>query len=269
MPGVEGTFVRAETRHQLKQDRFSQATMDAADATVQWSVEHQSKLIVGGIILAVVLAAGFGGWYYFEPAGPESQRPAEPGCAHPGYPCAPRERRRKLIFPACFRPGTGTEAHKQFQAIVDQYPHTHTAEFARYFLALTASELGDNAAAERDLKAVASTRNKDLAALAKLALAAVYRDTNRTKEAIDMYNQLADKPTTAVGKTTAQMELAATYQADQQPPKPSESTSRSRRKIPPLKWRNSRPRNCRKSSRTGLQTSDQNSYFHSLVSRAE
>ncbi len=45
-----------------------------------------------------------------------------------------------------------TEAHKQFQAIVDQYPHTRTAEFARYFLGLTSSQLGDNAAAERDLK---------------------------------------------------------------------------------------------------------------------
>ena len=40
--------------------------MDAADATVQWSVEHQSKLIVGGIILAVVVAAGLGVWYHFD-----------------------------------------------------------------------------------------------------------------------------------------------------------------------------------------------------------
>ena len=110
-----------------------------------------------------------------------------------------------------------TEAHKQFQAIVDQYPHTRTAEFARYFLGLTSYQLGDNAAAERDLKAVASTHNEDLAALAKLALAAVYRDTNRTKDAIDLYNQLIAKPTRSVGKTTAQMELADMYASTQQP----------------------------------------------------
>ncbi len=56
--------MRAETRHLLKQDRFSRATFGAAEATVHWTVEHQSKLIVGAIVLALVLAAAFGGWYY-------------------------------------------------------------------------------------------------------------------------------------------------------------------------------------------------------------
>src|SRR5206468_5650215 len=108
-------------------------------------------------------------------------------------------------------------ARKQFQAIVDQYPHTRTAEFARYFLGLSASQIGDNATAEQDLKQVASVHNEDLGALAKLALASVYRNTNRTKDAIDIYNQLIAKPTRSVGKVAAQMELAATYQSSQQP----------------------------------------------------
>ncbi len=43
--------MRAETRHQLKQDRFSQATFGAAEATVHWTVEHKSKLVVGGVAL--------------------------------------------------------------------------------------------------------------------------------------------------------------------------------------------------------------------------
>jgi predicted negative regulator of RcsB-dependent stress response len=110
-----------------------------------------------------------------------------------------------------------TEARKQLQSIANQYPHTRTAEFARYFLGLTSSQLGDNAAAERDLKTVAATHNEDLAALAKLALAAVYRDANRTKEALDLYNQLIAKPTRSVGKVTAQMELAEMYASTQQP----------------------------------------------------
>ena len=100
---------------------------------------------------------------------------------------------------------------------MDTYPHTRTGEFARYFLGLTASQLGDNTAAERDLKAVASSHNEDLAALSQLALAAVYRNTNRTKEAIDIYNKLIAKPTRSVGKATAQMELATTYEFSQQP----------------------------------------------------
>jgi len=57
----------------------------------------------------------------------------------------------------------------------------------------------------------------DLAALAKFALASVYRKTNRDKDAIELYKQLMDKPTTSVGKATAQMELADLYQQKQQP----------------------------------------------------
>ena len=39
--------MRAETRHQMKQDRFSKATFEAAEKTIHWSQEHQSKLIAG------------------------------------------------------------------------------------------------------------------------------------------------------------------------------------------------------------------------------
>jgi predicted negative regulator of RcsB-dependent stress response len=210
--------VRAETRHRLKEDRFSLATIGAAEATVQWSEEHKSKLIIGGLILVVVLAAAFGGWYYLNQQDQKASmllnqavRTMDTQLRPAGAPPEP-----DLPSFASAKERT-TEAHKQFQAIADQYPHTRTAEFARYFLGLTSSQMGDNAAAERDLKSVASTHNEDLAALAKLALAAVYRDTNRTKEALDLYNQLIAKPTRSVGKTTAQMELAEMYASNQQP----------------------------------------------------
>ena len=210
--------MRAETRHRLKEDKFSRATIGAAEATVHWSEEHKSRLIVGAVVVAVVLAATIGGWYYLNQQDQKASmllnqavrtmdtqlRPAG-APAEPDIPSFSSAKERT------------TAAHKQFQAIVDQYPHTRTAEFARYFLGLTSSQLGDNAAAEVDLKAVASTHNEDLAALAKLALAAVYRDTNRTKDAIDLYNQLIAKPTRSVGKAMVQMELANTYASTQQP----------------------------------------------------
>ncbi len=210
--------MRVETRHRLKEDKFRQATIGAAEATVHWSEEHKSKLIVGGLILAVVLATSVGGWYYLNQQDQKASvllnqavrtldaqlRPAGTP-AEPDFPSFTSAKERT------------TEAHKQFQSIVDQYPHTRTAEFARYFLGLTSSQLADNAGAERDLKAVASTHNEDLAALAKLALASVYRDSNRTKDAIDLYNQLIAKPTRSVGKTTAQIELAEMYASTQQP----------------------------------------------------
>lgn len=210
--------MRAETRHQLKQDKFSRATIGAAEATVHWSVEHKSKLIVGSVAAAVLLAAGGGAWYHLNQRDlkasfvlTQAVRTLDTPLRSPDLPAEPDS---PSFTSAKDR---AAQAHKQFQEIVDRYPHTKTAEFARYFLGITASRLGDNGAAERDLKQVSSSHNDDLASLAKLALASLYRSSNRGKDAIDIYNQLIAKPTRSLSKVGAQMELAATYEATQQP----------------------------------------------------
>lgn len=206
--------MRAEARHQLKQDRFSRATMHAAEQTVHWTVEHKTKLMVAGVVLALVIAAVIGGWYYTERQDEKASvdfgkalqtvdTPVRPA-GMPAQPDSPSFASAKE---------RATEAHKQFQALVDKYPHTHVADFSRYFLGVTSAELGDNAAAERELKTVAGYRNQDLSALAKLALAGVYRDANRTKDAIDLYKQLMEKPSHTVSKAAAEFQLAETYQA--------------------------------------------------------
>jgi TolA-binding protein len=210
--------VRAETRHQLKQDRFSRATIGAAEATVHWSVEHKSKLIIGSLAAAVVLAVALGGWYYLNQQDMKASEVLSQAVRTMDTPLRPEGAPPEPDFPSfASAKDRATEAHKQFQTIVDKYPHTRTSEFARYFLGITSSRLGDNAAAERDLKEVASSRNDDLSSLAKLGLAAVYSDTNRIKQAIEIYNQLIAKPTRSVGKVAAQVELADAYQSNQQP----------------------------------------------------
>lgn len=215
---AEGEFVRAETRHQLKEDRFSKTTIDLAERTAHWSVEHQGRLIVIGIIVAAVAAIVGAGWYYLNQQDLKASvafgaaiRTLDMPVRPPNMPAQPEN---PSFASAKER---AAAAHKQFQEVVDKYPHTHAADFSRYFLGLTSVDMGDYASAERDLKTVASYRNADLAALAKFALATVYRDTNRNPQAIDIYKQLAAKPSTTVSKVTAQMELAATYQANNQP----------------------------------------------------
>jgi TolA-binding protein len=206
--------VRAETRHQLKEDRFSKATIQAAEKTVHWTVEHESKLIVVAIVVAVVVAALAGGWYYLNSQ--DEKASAELSVAVRTF--------ETPVRPAGMPPQPGfdsyaslqeraTEARKQFQAIVDKYPHTKTADMARYFVGLAAAQLNDNAAAERNLQEAAHSSNKDLAALGKLALASLYRSENKDSQAVDLYKQLVDKPTTTVGKTTAQLELAGYYES--------------------------------------------------------
>ena len=100
---------------------------------------------------------------------------------------------------------------------MDKYPHTRSADMAHYFLGVTEVNLSDNAGAERDFKAVASNGNKQVASLAKDALAALYANTNRTKEAVAIYQELMNKPTETVSKVTAQLQLAEVYQNSNQP----------------------------------------------------
>jgi TolA-binding protein len=210
--------VRAETRHQLKQDRFSKVTLEAAENAAHWTVEHQSKVIAAAIAVVVVAAIGFGGWYYVntqdEKASAELstavrtfETPVRPAGvpAQPGYDSFASAQER------------ATAARKQFQAIADKYPHTHTADMARYFVGLAAQQLGDNAAAERSLQEAAGSSNADLAALGKFALASVYRAENKGPQAVDLYKHLIDKPTLVVSKVTAQIELADFYVSQQKP----------------------------------------------------
>jgi len=210
--------VRAETRHQLKQDRFSRVTIDAAERTAHWSVEHKNKLVIAAIIVLVVIAAIAGAWYYLGQQDQKASLDMSVAVRTLNTPVRPPNMPAQADAASFANVSErATTAHKQFQAIVDKYPHTHSAEFAHYFLGLTSADLGDNAAAEREFQKVISSASSDVAALAKMALASVYRNTGRNKQAIELYKQLAAKPTTTVGKSAAQMELAATYQADNQP----------------------------------------------------
>lgn len=210
--------MRAETRHQLKEDRFSRATINAAEATVHWSIEHRNRLAILGALVVLVVAAVIGGWYYMNQQDQKASADLGRAVRTLDTPVRPAGMPAQPENPS-FASSTerATQAHKEFQAIVDKYPHTNASDFSRYFLGLTSESLGDHSAAERELKEVASAHNRDLAALANFALASVYRNTNRNKDAIDLYKKLMDKPTTTVGKVAAQMELGATYEAAGQP----------------------------------------------------
>jgi len=210
--------VRAETRHQLKQDTFSRVTIGAAEKTAHWSVEHRNTLVAAIVVAVVAVAAVIGGWYYlyaqdekasFDLA--QAVRTMETQLRPAGSPAQPD-------FPTFTSVKERAEAaQKQFQAIVDKYPHTRTADMAHYFLGVTAVSLSDNASAERNFKEVASKGNREVASLAKDALAALYANTNRPKDAVAIYQELINKPTDSVSKVTAQLQLAETYHNSNQP----------------------------------------------------
>jgi tetratricopeptide (TPR) repeat protein len=210
--------VRAETRHQLKQDAFSRVTIGAAEKTAHWSVEHRNTLVVAMVAAAVIAAAVGGGWYYLSTQDEKASFDLSQAVRTLEMPLRPAGSPAQPDFPSFTSAKERSDAaKKQFQAIVDKYPHTRTADMARYFLGVTSANAGDNAAGESNLKAVISSGSGELASVAKLALAALYGNTNRTKDAVSLYQELINRPTLSVSKATAQLQLAELYQTSNQP----------------------------------------------------
>lgn len=210
--------MRAETRHQLKQDTFSRVTIGAAEKTAHWSVEHRNTLMVAIAVAVVLIGAVAGGWYYMNSQDEKASFDLALGVRTLDTQIRPAGMPAQPDFPSFASAKERSDtAKKQFQALVDKYPHTRTADMALYFLGVTSSTDGDNTAAEKYFKDVVSKGNKEVASVAKLALASLYGNMNRTKEAASLYQELIDHPTTSVSKATAQLQLAELYQNNNQP----------------------------------------------------
>ncbi len=210
--------MRAETRRQLKQDAFSRVTIDAAEKTAHWTVEHRNTLMISTAAAIVVAAAVIGGWFYLSSQDEKASLALSAAVRTMDTPLRPAGTPEQPDVATFTSAKERTEAaKKQFQAIVDNYPHTRTSDMAHYFLGVTASDLSDKATAERNFKEVANSGNKEVAAVAKVALASLYGQTNRSKEAIALYQELINKPTASVGKVAAQLQLAELYQNSNMP----------------------------------------------------
>ncbi len=206
--------MRSYTRHQLKQDSFATSTAD----TISWAVENRSKVTAAVIAIVVFVAIVVGGFAFVGYR--DSQAKADLSQA-------------LLKFDAPIRPagtpaaadvlsyGSNQErnqaANAEFTRIASKYPFTQTSQVARYFAGVTYRDLGNTAEAEKALQEASSSRYKEIASLAKMALAGVYHDNGRNPDAVDLYKQLIDHPTVSVGKTTAQLALASLYEAMARP----------------------------------------------------
>jgi predicted negative regulator of RcsB-dependent stress response len=206
--------VRSSTRHQLKTDEFRETTV----TTLNWAAENRPTLIAGVVVIAAILAVVIGGWTYISYRNQQARgmlataidkynAPIRPA----GQPAVPGE----LSYASAV--DRAKAANAEFTAIANKYSFTESGRIARYFEGITLRDMGDTAAAEKQLSQVASGWDKSMAGLAKLALASLYADTNQTAKAIDMYKQLIDHPAKSVGKWTPQFELAELYQSNNQP----------------------------------------------------
>jgi predicted negative regulator of RcsB-dependent stress response len=204
------------TRHDLKQDKFAASAAEA----VQEVVEHRTgiiQIVVSVAVLAVVIAGVF--WYM---SSRETQATNALGQALVTY-------NAPVIPPGMPKEGSMTTFNSEqerliasknaFYQISDKYGWTSSGQYARYLAGLTEKELGNDKVAEDQLRAISNTRRKELAGLAKFALASVYRDEKRDQDAINLLQALSEKPTSSVPKANAQFALADIYVAEHQPDK--------------------------------------------------
>jgi tetratricopeptide (TPR) repeat protein len=203
--------VDQQTKAALKQDKFVATTTHG----LEWASEHRQAVIRNGVLVAVAVvvavvagviynsrsdaaAAAFGG----------AMQTYTTQLAPAGEPVPPGVK----TFPSMAE--RAKAANAQFMDVANKYGMLPAGENALYFAGLTYEDAGQNQQAEDTLKKVAGGWNGNVAALAKFALAQLYRNTGRDPQAIDLYNELSAKPTTTIPYGVARLQLAALYQAE-------------------------------------------------------
>lgn len=203
-----------QTKKALKHDQF----VDTTTHGLEWASENRRSLITTSVIALVAILIVVGSVLIYNSRA--TQASVAFGAAMQAY-------QTPLAVPdQPLPPGVKTyasvtqrakAANELFMAVANKYSMAPDGKVARYFGGITYLEEGQSAAAESTLKQVASGWNGDLAALAKLSLAQLYRQTNRDSQAIDLYNELTAKPTTTVPAGLAQLQLAELYESQGKP----------------------------------------------------
>lgn len=206
--------MRSTTRHQLKQNSFAETTVE----TISWARDNEKQLTVAAIVVAVIIALGVGGWAFVNYRNQQASEELSAALQKYNAPIRPAG---QPASPLELSYASGEErskaANAEFTRVADKYSFTRNGRIARYFEGVTLHDLGKDTDAETQLKKVADSWDKETASLAKLALASIYQDAGKTQPAIDLYKQLIQKPTTTVGKTTSEFELANLYENNHQP----------------------------------------------------
>jgi predicted negative regulator of RcsB-dependent stress response len=201
--------VDTQTRHALKKDKFAQATA----SSVSWVSGHRSNVlrwVIAALVLLAVAIAALIFWTKRTDAADNALGSALDVYSAPlATPGAPPEANTYTTASDRSR-----AANKQFLAVAQQYGWLPEGTKAHYFAGITSQELGQTASAESELKIAAGSWDHNLANLAKVALAAVYHQSARDPQAIDLYNQIIAKPSETVAAGVAQLDLADLYVAE-------------------------------------------------------
>lgn len=197
-----------QTRHALKGDKFAKATA----SSVSWLSLHRDSAMRWSIFIGVIVVLGVAGLILYSQRSTAAENAlgaaldvytaplAQPGAPAQSGTYASASERSKA-------------ANQQFVAAAQQYGWMPEGSKAHYFAGVTYEDLGQNAPAETELKTAAGSMNRNVANLAKVALAGLYHRTGRDPQAVDLYNAVIAKPSETVPATVGQLDLADLYAA--------------------------------------------------------
>jgi len=204
--------VDTQTRHALKQDKFVTATTSG----LEWIGEHRKNVIawtVGAVVAVGIVVASFVVYQKRSATANQLLGQAmdiyETPLTQPDVPVEPGQ---KTYATAADR---AKAAYPLFRQAADQYGWLTSGEMARYFAGVTELDMGQKAAAEADLEKATHAGDRNLASLARLALANLCEQTGRNSQAVTLLQEVIAHPTTTVPKAEAQLQLAQLYEATQ------------------------------------------------------
>lgn len=199
-----------QTRHALKHDRF----VDSTNSALDWVQENRSLVIrysvVAVVVIAIIVAAAVTYSARQQHAQAALNKALNVYTAPLTQPGEPADLQQGSYPTAAAR---AKAAHPLFEKAADNYGWLYAGQDARYFAGLTDLQMNDNTAAEKELKQAADVRDKNVAALAKMALASLYIQTNRGSQAVELYKDLAQHPAATVPASSAQLALAQYYES--------------------------------------------------------
>jgi TolA-binding protein len=200
-----------ELKKQIQEDEFKSALEHAAS----WAKTHGAEVKVTALV-AVVLAAVLGAAGYFRSAqkaeAEQAFAQALETFATPVATTNPAPTTEGKIFASAQE--KYTQALTAFDGLARKFASRPEGQRARYFAALCRIELGRSAEAEKALVELGADRRAGALepALARLALAELYRRGGQTDKAVEGFRQIAQDPGSAVPRDGALMSLASTLE---------------------------------------------------------
>ena len=204
------------SRKELKRDQVAETLAHGAEAVLS----HQKMMWIIAGATAVVILAVFGWRFYSDRQSTKASAALEEAMETfnarirlPGEPEEPGEvtyvdEKNKL-----------DDAAKKFADVAQKYPRTRAGQIAQYYAGISHERAGQLNQAQEWLRK-ADSGSPEIAALARFQLAGVLAKSGKGDEAVKIYQQLIEKPSTFVAKPVVMLALADYYRASN----PAEAT---------------------------------------------